>query len=48
MQQIARELKHQYALTYTLPDGMKPSDRLEVKVTRKDLKVLAPTRIPTE
>jgi VWFA-related protein len=48
MQQIARELKNQYAVTYTLPDGMKPSDRLEVKVTRRDLKVHAPTRIPAE
>jgi hypothetical protein len=35
-------------VTYTLPDGMKPSDKLEVKVTRKDVKVHAPSRIPVE
>lgn len=39
-------LQHQYALTYTLPDGVKPSDRLEVKTSRKGLTLLAPMRVP--
>jgi hypothetical protein len=45
---IVRTLSHQYKLTYTLPDGVKPSDRLQVTTTRKDVKVVAPTRISTK
>jgi hypothetical protein len=43
---IADTLLHQYALTYTLPDGVKPSDRLSVTTNRKGVSLIAPSRIP--
>jgi ribosomal protein S16 len=43
---ISNALLHQYAVTYTLPDGVKPSDRVAVITTRKNVTLLAPTRIP--
>jgi hypothetical protein len=43
---IADILAHQYQVSYMLPDGVKPSDRLEVKTSRKGITLLAPTRIP--
>jgi VWFA-related protein len=45
MEQLAQELQSQYLLTYTLPAGVKPSDRLEVATTRRGLRVYAPTRV---
>lgn len=45
VEQIAQELLNQYQLSYTLPDGVKPSDKLEVSSKRKGLKVNAPSRI---
>jgi hypothetical protein len=42
---IARTLAHQYALTYVLPDGVKPDDRVQVATTRPNVKIVAPTRI---
>jgi VWFA-related protein len=45
MEQLAQELHSQYELTYTLPAGVKPSDRLEVSTKRRGLRVYAPTRI---
>ena len=44
-EQISQELLNQYQLTYVLPEGTKPSDRLEITTKRKGLKVNAPTRI---
>lgn len=44
---IAKTLAYQYRLTYRLPDGVRPSDRLQVSTTRPNVKVVAPTRIPT-
>ena len=44
-EQISQELLNQYQLTYLLPEGTKPSDRLEVATKRKGLKVNAPARI---
>jgi VWFA-related protein len=44
-EQISQELLNQYHLSYTLPDGVKPSDRLEVTTKRKGVKVNAPSRI---
>lgn len=38
----------QYVLTYTLPDGVKPSERLNVSTTRKGVKLFAPARIPVK
>jgi VWFA-related protein len=46
LQQLADALKNQYVIDYTLPDGVKPSDKLSVAVKRKGVTVRAPTRIP--
>jgi hypothetical protein len=43
---IAENLMHQYMLTYTLPDGVKPNERFALTTSRKGLTLLAPTRIP--
>ena len=42
---IADSLLNQYLLTYTLPDGVKLSDRLSVTTSRKGIKLTAPSRI---
>jgi len=39
-------LKRQYVIEYTLPDGVKPSERLSVTVKRKGVTLRAPTRVP--
>ena len=44
-EQISQELLNQYQLSYVVPDGMKPGDRLEVSTKRKGVKVNAPSRI---
>ena len=46
MQQIATELANQYEITYTLPAGTRPVDSLSVSVTRKNVNLHAPTKIP--
>lgn len=46
LQQLAQSLKNQYLIEYILPDGVKPSDKLSVSVTRKGVSLRAPTRIP--
>jgi VWFA-related protein len=46
LQQLAESLKHQYVIEYSLPDGVKPSDKLSVTVKRKGVTLRAPTRIP--
>jgi hypothetical protein len=43
---LADTLLHQYVLTYTLPDGAKPSDKLALATSRKGVTLLAPSRIP--
>jgi hypothetical protein len=43
---IADTLLNQYVLTYTIPDGVKLSDRFSLTTSRKGVKLLAPTRIP--
>jgi hypothetical protein len=43
---ITDSLLHQYELTYTLPEGVKPSDRLSVSTIRKGVSLVAPSRIP--
>jgi hypothetical protein len=42
---IADSLLNQYLLTYTLPDGVKMSDRLSVTTSRKGLRLTSPSRI---
>jgi ribosomal protein S16 len=39
-------LLNAYELTYTLPDGVKPSDRVSVTTTKSGVTLVAPTRIP--
>lgn len=46
LQQLAESLKHQYLIEYTLPDGVKPADKLSVTTRRKGVTLRAPTRIP--
>jgi hypothetical protein len=46
LDQLAEELLHQYEITYTLPEGVKPSDRLSVSSKRKGVTVRTPTRLP--
>lgn len=48
MEQIATELNGQYALTYTLPDGVQPSERIAVTVGRRGVTLRAPTRVPAD
>jgi hypothetical protein len=42
---IAESLLSQYVLTYTLPDGVKPNERLSLTTTRTGVTITAPTRI---
>jgi VWFA-related protein len=46
MLQIANELMAQYAITYTLPDGVKPDRRFSVSVKRRGVSVRGPAQIP--
>jgi VWFA-related protein len=46
LQDLAQALKQQYLIEYTLPDGVKPGDKLSVSLKRKGLTLRAPTRIP--
>ncbi len=43
---VAATLANQYRLTYVLPDGVKPHERLQVTTSRPDVTIVAPTRIP--
>jgi hypothetical protein len=42
---IADALQHQYLLTYTLPDGVKMTDRITVSTSRKGITLTSPSRI---
>jgi len=44
-EQVADELAAQYEVSYVLPDGTDPADRIEVTTKRKNAKVQAPSRI---
>jgi hypothetical protein len=46
LKKVADHLLNQYVLTYTVPDGVKLSDKLALSTTRKGVKLLAPTRLP--
>lgn len=43
---IADHLLHQYALTYTIPDGTKLNEKLALTTTRRGVTLLAPSRLP--
>jgi Mg-chelatase subunit ChlD len=47
LQQIADGLLAQYAITYALPDGVKPDKRLSVSLKRRGASLRAPSTIPT-
>lgn len=44
--QLADELLNQFVLTFVLPNGVKPTDRLSVSSKRKGVTVRAPARLP--
>ena len=46
LERLAGEINNQYEITYSLTEGAKPSDRLQVTITRKDVTLRAPLRIP--
>jgi hypothetical protein len=46
LSRIAASLQSQYELTYVLPDGVRPSDGLELRTTRPGVTLIAPQRIP--
>ena len=41
---IAAGLQNQYELTYVLPDGTRPNDRIQLQTTRRGVTLLAPQR----
>ena len=43
---ISDTLLNQYVLTYTLPDGVKPNEKLSLTTSRRGVTLLAPTRLP--
>jgi len=44
--QVADELLAQYAVTYTLPDGVKPDRRVNVSLKRRGVQLRAPSIVP--
>jgi hypothetical protein len=46
LEHVADELLNQYAITCTLPPGLKPTDKLSISTTRKGVKLQAPARLP--
>lgn len=45
---VANSLLHQYVLTYILPDGVKPNEKLSLTTSRKGVTLLAPSRLPVK
>ncbi|MEO7190943.1 MAG: hypothetical protein ABI051_07790 [Vicinamibacterales bacterium] len=45
LMQVAGALEAQYAITYVLPEGTKPSDRISVSTSRKNVNMTAPSRV---
>lgn len=43
---VADDLLGQYAISYTLPDGVKPDERFNISTKRKGVTLRAPSRIP--
>ncbi|HEU4927632.1 MAG TPA: hypothetical protein VFT24_11310 [Vicinamibacterales bacterium] len=46
LQQIANDLLAQYAITYTLPEGIKPDKRFSISSKRRGVTLRAPSMIP--
>src|SRR5262245_10977582 len=43
---IVDHLRTQYELAYSLPDGVKPNERVAVATNRKGVSIVAPSRLP--
>lgn len=43
---MADNLMHQYVLTYSLPEGVKMNEKLQLTTTRKGVTLVAPSRLP--
>ena len=46
LQQVADDLSSQYLITYLLPSGVRPSDRVNVSLKKAGLTLRAPSRVP--
>ena len=46
LERVADEWLNQYAITCTLPEGVKATDKLSVSTSRKSVKLQAPDRLP--
>lgn len=46
LSKVSDDLLNQYVLTYTLPEGVKPSERFSLTTSRKGLTLRAPSRLP--
>jgi VWFA-related protein len=46
LQDVATDLMSQYAITYALPDGVKPDKRFTISTDRKGVTLRAPSAIP--
>ena len=46
LQQVADDLLAQYAITYVLPDGVKPNKRFNISTRRRGVSLRAPSIIP--
>lgn len=43
---VGDHLLHQYVLTYVLPDGVKPNEKLALTTSRKGVTLVAPAHVP--
>jgi VWFA-related protein len=48
LQQVASDLSSQYLITYTLPEGVRPSDRISVSLNKPGATLRAPSRVPNK
>jgi hypothetical protein len=46
IEKIVDHLKQQYMISYTLPDGVKPNERVSISTNRKGVTLRAPSRVP--
>ena len=46
LRQVADDLSSQYLITYVLPSGVRPSDRISVSLNKPGLTLRAPSRVP--
>jgi hypothetical protein len=46
LQDVASDIMSQYAITYALPEGVKPDKRFSISAVRKGASLRAPSAIP--